>query len=157
MSIKYYEYTKSPKNKTLLLWTPQPPPRNRLLVKHDVIGTNALQNAEKEWIWNHLWNLKCMLHSVPHGAKDLPRIRRMSAPVLVNKNIVVDRYRHCNLRLWRRVDDDRMGYTVEPPDVPIRMPPRLVVRDWVTPMLLGNEQTPRRQQPDLLGQEAWSL
>jgi len=52
-----------------------------------------------------------MLHSVSHGAKDL------SAPVLVNKNIVVDRSRHCNLRLWRRVDDDRMRYTVEPPDV----------------------------------------
>jgi len=42
-----------------------------------------------------------MLHSVSHGANDLPWIRRMSAPVLVNKNILVDKSRHCNIRLWR--------------------------------------------------------
>ena len=35
---------------TLLLWTPKPPRRNRLLVKHDIIETEALQNAEEEWI-----------------------------------------------------------------------------------------------------------
>ncbi len=29
------------------------------------------------------------------GAKDLPCIGRMSAPVLVNKNILVDKSRHC--------------------------------------------------------------
>ena len=31
----------------LLPRTPTPPPWNRLLVKHDIIGPEALQNAEK--------------------------------------------------------------------------------------------------------------
>ena len=87
-----------------------------------------------------------MLHSVSHGANDLPWIGRMYGPVLVNKNILVDKSRHCNLKLWRGVDDDRMGYTVEPPDVPIRMPPRLIVQDLVTPMLLGNDMESKLQE-----------
>jgi len=36
----------------------------------------------------------------------------MFGPLLVNKNILVDRSRHDNVRLWSRVDDKRMGYTV---------------------------------------------
>jgi len=51
-------------------------------------------------------------------ADDLQWIERMSGPVLVNKNILVDRSRHDNVRLWSRVDDKRMEYTVEPPNVP---------------------------------------
>jgi len=43
----------------------------------------------------------------------------MSGLVLVNKNILVDRSRHENVRLWSRVDDKRMGYTVEPLNAPI--------------------------------------
>jgi len=36
----------------------------------------------------------------------------MFGPLLVNKNILVDRSRHDNVRLWSRVDDKRMGYMV---------------------------------------------
>jgi len=43
----------------------------------------------------------------------------MPGPVLVNKNILVDGSHDDNVRLWSRVDDERMGYTVEPPNVPI--------------------------------------
>jgi len=39
-----------------------------------------------------------------------------------------------------------IGYTVEPPDVPIKMPPRLVVQDLVTPMLLGNNMESKLQE-----------
>jgi len=84
-----------------------------------ILGLKALQNAEEEWIRNHLWNLHRMLHSVSHTANDLQWIRRTSGPVLVNKNILVDRSLHDNVKLWSRVDDGRMGYTVEPPNVPI--------------------------------------
>ena len=58
-----------------------------------------------------------MLHSVSHATNDLQWIERMSSQVLVNKNILVDRSLHDNVRLWSRVDDKRMGYTVEPPNV----------------------------------------
>jgi len=60
-----------------------------------------------------------MLHSISHAAKDLQWIGRMSGPVLVNKNILVDGSRDDNVRLWSRVDDKKMEYTVEPPNVPI--------------------------------------
>jgi len=60
-----------------------------------------------------------MLHSVSHAADDLQWIRRMFGLLLVNKNILVDRSQHDNVRLLSRVDDKRMGYTVEPPNVPI--------------------------------------
>jgi len=60
-----------------------------------------------------------MLHFVTHAANDLQWIGKMSGPVLVNKNILVDGSRDDNVRLWSRVDDKRMGYTVEPPNVPI--------------------------------------
>jgi len=75
------------------MWTmtPRPPPWNRLLVKHTIIGPEALQNAQKEWIWNHVWNLHRLLHSGSHAADDLQWIGRMSDPLLVNKNILGDR------------------------------------------------------------------
>ena len=134
---------KSHKNKTLLLlqWTmtPRPPSGNLLMVKHAILGPEALQNAEEEWIWNHLWNLHRMLHSVSHAANDLQWIGRMSGPLLVDENILVERSRHDNVRLWSRVDDKWMGYTVEPPNVPIWMLPKLVVQDLTTPLLLGQE------------------
>jgi len=60
-----------------------------------------------------------MLHSVSHAADDLQWIGRMSGPVLVNNNILVDMSQHDNVKVWSRVDDERMGYTVEPPNVPI--------------------------------------
>lgn len=60
-----------------------------------------------------------MLHSASDAADDMQWIRRMSGPLLVNKNILVHRSRHDNVRLWSRVDDERMGYTVEPPNVPL--------------------------------------
>jgi len=60
-----------------------------------------------------------MLHSVSHAANDLQWIGRMSDPLLVDKNILVDKSRHDNVRLWSRVDNKRMGYRVEPPNVPI--------------------------------------
>jgi len=60
-----------------------------------------------------------MLHSASDAADDLQWIRRMSGPLLVNKNILVDRSRHDIVSLWSRVDDERMGYTVESPNVPI--------------------------------------
>jgi len=41
----------------------------------------------------------------------------MSNPLLIDKNIPIDRSQHDNVRLWSRVDDKRMGYTVEPPNV----------------------------------------
>ena len=60
-----------------------------------------------------------MLHSASHAGNDLQWIERMSDPLLVNKNIMIDRFRHDNVRLWSRVDDKRMRYTVEPPNVTI--------------------------------------
>ena len=87
-----------------------------------------------------------MLHSVSHVGNDLQWIRRMSGPVLVNKNILVDGSRDDNVRLWSRVDDKRMGCTVEPPNVPIWMLPRLVVKDLVAPMLLGNHMQSKLQE-----------
>jgi len=30
--------------------TPRPPPRSLLMVKHAIIGPEALQNAEEEWV-----------------------------------------------------------------------------------------------------------
>jgi len=130
------------------MWTmtPRPPSWNRMLVKHAIIGTEALQNVEEEWIWNHLWDLHHMLHSASDAANDLRWIGRMAGPLLVNKNILVDRSRHDNGRLWSRVDDKRMGYTVEPPNVLIWMLPRLVVRDLVTPLLLGNDMQSKLEE-----------
>ena len=87
-----------------------------------------------------------MLHSVSHAANDLQWIGRMSGLVLVNKNILVDMSRHDNVRLWSRVDVKGMGYTVEPPNVPIWMLPRLVVRDLVTPLLLGSDMQSKLQE-----------
>ena len=52
-----------------------------------------------------------MLHSVSHAANELQWIERMSGPLLVDKNILVDRSRHDNVRLWSRIDDKRMRYT----------------------------------------------
>ena len=60
-----------------------------------------------------------MLHSISHAAKDLQWIGRMSGPVLVNKNILVDRSRHDNVRLWSRANNKRMEHTIEPSNVPI--------------------------------------
>ena len=87
-----------------------------------------------------------MLHSASHAANDLQWIRRMSGPLLVNKNILVDRSRNDNVRLWSGVDDKRMGYTVEPPNVPIWMLPRLIVWDLVTPLLLANDVLSKLQE-----------
>lgn len=70
--------------------TPRPPPRNLLIVKHAIIGPEPLQVAEEEWIRNHLWNLHRMLQSASHAADDLQRVERMSGPLLVNKNILVE-------------------------------------------------------------------
>ena len=126
--------------------TPTPPPWNLLMVKNTILGPGALQNAEKEWIWNHMWNLHRMLHSVSHAADDLQWIKRLSGPLLVNKNILVDRSGKDNVGLWSRVDDKRMGYTVEPPNISIWMLSRLVVRDWVTSLLLGNDIQSKLQE-----------
>ena len=65
--------------------------------------------------------LESALHaySASDAADDLQWIKRMSGPLLVNKNILVDRSRHDIVSLWSRVDDERMGYTVESPNVPI--------------------------------------
>jgi hypothetical protein len=116
------------------------------MVKHAIIGPEALQNVEDEWIWNHLWNLYRMLHSASHAADDLQWIRRMFGPLLVNKNILVNKSQQDIVRLWSRIDDERMGYTVESPNVLIWMLPRLVVRDLVTPMLLGNDMQSKLQE-----------
>jgi len=87
-----------------------------------------------------------MLHSVSHVGNDLQWIRRMSGLVLVNRNILVDGSQDDNVRLWSRVDDKRMGYTIEPPNVPIWMLSRLVVRDLVTPLLLGYDMQSKLQE-----------
>jgi len=60
-----------------------------------------------------------MLHFVSHAADDLQWIGRMSDPLLVNNNILVDRSGKDNVGLWSRVDDKRMRYIVEPPNIPI--------------------------------------
>jgi hypothetical protein len=68
-----------------------------------------------------------MIHFASQAGNDLQWIGRMFGPLLVNKNILVDTSRHDNIRLWSRVDDERMGYTVEPPNIPIKMLSRLVI------------------------------
>lgn len=60
-----------------------------------------------------------MLYSASDAADDLQWIGRMSGPLLVNKNILVHRSQHDNVRLWSRFDDERIGYTVEPPNAPL--------------------------------------
>jgi len=60
-----------------------------------------------------------MLHSASDVVDDLEWIGRMSGPLLLNNNLLVDRSRNIVVRNGRRVDDERMGYTVEPFNVPI--------------------------------------
>ena len=42
----------------------------------------------------------------------------MSGPLLLNNDLLVDRYGNCVLRNRSRADDNRMGYFVEPSHVP---------------------------------------
>jgi len=133
---------------TLLLisWTPTPPQRSRHLVKHGIIRLDALQNAEKEWIWNHLRNLHCMLHSASDVADDLEWVERMSDPLLLNNNHLVDRSGNIVLKNGSRVDDKRIGYTVEPFNVPIWMHPLIVLRDRLTAPLLAKDMESKLQE-----------
>jgi len=59
-----------------------------------------------------------MLHSGSHVADDREWIRRMTGPLLLNNNLLVDRSRSYVLRNGSRTDDKRMGYMVEPFHVP---------------------------------------
>jgi len=135
---------KSHNVKTLLPWTPIPPPRSWHLVKHDIIGLEALENAAKEWIWNHLKNLYCMLHFASHVVVDLEWIERMYGPLLLNNNLLVGRDGtrmgiSCVVRNDRRGVHNRMWYSIEPTHVPPRMPPRHVIRNKITPLLLAED------------------
>jgi len=49
-----------------------------------------------------------MLHSGSHAADDLQRIGRMSGPLLLNNNLLVDRSGSYLLRNGSRFDDKRM-------------------------------------------------
>jgi len=60
-----------------------------------------------------------MLYSVSHAADDLQWIGRKSGPLLLNENLLVDRYGNHVLKNGSRADDKRMRYTVEPSHVPI--------------------------------------
>jgi len=60
-----------------------------------------------------------MLHSGSHDVDDLEWIGRMSGPLLLNNNLLVDRSGSSVLRNDNMGNDKRMGYTVEPSHVPI--------------------------------------
>jgi len=60
-----------------------------------------------------------MLHSDSHAADDLQWIGRMSDPLMLNNNLLVDRSGSYVLRNGSRADDKRMRYMVEPSHVPI--------------------------------------
>ena len=126
--------------------TPRPPPRDLLMVKHAIIDLEALQNA-----WRRV-DLKPPLESASHAPLCLwccrwPAIDQEDVWSTPGQQEYPGRQvstRHC--QALEQVDDERMGYTVEPPNVPIWMLPRLVVRDLVTPMLLGNDMQSKLQE-----------
>jgi len=128
------------------MWTPTPPLRSRHLLKHAIIGPDALQNAEKKWIWKHMRNPHCTLHFDYDVVDDLEWVGRTSDPLLLNNNLLVYRSGNCVLKNGSRADHKRMGYTVEPFHVPLWMNPLLALRDRLTPLLLGKDMNIKLQE-----------
>ena len=138
----YYDYIhiqqcqKKPRkyHKNLLVWTPTPPLRSRHLLHHAPLGLAALHHAKNLWITKHIRMCHCTVHSGSDVADDLVWVWRMSGSLLLNKNLLVGRYKtrrsiNCVVRNGRRGVHNRMWYSNEPSHVPPRMSPRLVIRN----------------------------
>ena len=85
---KYKSYTV----KTLLTWTPTPPPRRRHLLQHAPLGLYALHQAKNLlWITKHIRMPHCTVHYGSDVDDDLVWVRRMYSPLLLNNNLLVGR------------------------------------------------------------------
>jgi hypothetical protein len=99
-----------------------PPPRNRILLQHAILRLDALHNTDNERILKHIRNPHSTIHSAPDVLDDLEWVGNLSDPLLLNNNLIVRRDISCVLNNGRMVAHNRMGYTVEPFDVPPRIP-----------------------------------
>jgi len=110
-----------------------------LLLHHTILGSDALHNAENQWIWKHIRNPHCTLHFGSVVVNDLEWVWRLSDPLLLNNNLLVERDMSCIVRNGRRCDHNRMRYFVEPFHVPLWMLPHLILRDRMTHLLLAKD------------------
>ena len=137
---------KSHNAKTLLLWTPTPPPQNRHLLQHAPLRLYALHQAKNLlWITKQIRMPHCTVHSGSDVADDLIWVGRMYDPLLLNNNLLVwrDKTRmgiNFVVRNGRKGVHNMMWYSNEPSHVPPRMVSQLVIRNQITP-LLHVEQT----------------
>lgn len=69
--------------KNLLMWTMahSPPPRNQLLLQHEILRPNALHNGGNKRIRKHIKNLHNIVHSAPDVIEDLEWVVNLSTPV----------------------------------------------------------------------------
>ena len=83
-------------------------------------------------------NLHSTFHSASDAVDDLEWVGKLSDPLLLNNNLLV-RDMSCVVSNGHMRAHNRMGYNVEPFDIPHLMLPHLVLQDWITPLLLAKD------------------
>jgi len=90
--IKKLQKYKNHNAKTLLSWTPTPPPQSRHLLQRGPLGLYALYQAKNLlWITKHIRMSHCTVQSGSDVTDDLVWVGRMYGPLLLNNNLLVGR------------------------------------------------------------------